>query len=170
MQPRQVFGALALIGTALLVARSGRSGPGRTELDQPAGIGSAMQHLSSSALVQHAAAACARDVKCVPSVDELVKRAAAACSRDPSCVCDWGKFPKQCFLSEVQRHKQLERSAKALVHQISQRAATDHAKKAALTRLEHEDESFETVLKGGRKAVGAGDFEAGNESMKQQPR
>ena len=165
MQPRQVFGALALIGTALLVARSGRSGPGRTELDQPAGIGSAMQHLSSSALVQHAAAACARDVKCVPSVDELVKRAAAACSRDPSCVCDWGKFPKQCFLSEVQRHKQLERSAKALVHQISQRAATDHAKKAALTRLEHEDESFETVLKGGRKAVGAGDFEAGKSAL-----
>ena len=165
MQPRQVFGALALIGTALLVARSGRSGPGRTELDQPAGIGSAMQHLSSSALVQHAAAACARDDKCVPSVDELVKRAAAACSRDPSCVCDWGKFPKQCFLSEVQRHKQLERSAKALVHQINQRAATDHAKKAALTRLEHEDESFETVLKGGRKALGAGDFEAGKSAL-----
>jgi hypothetical protein len=126
---------------------------------------SAMSHLSSSSLVQRAAAACARETNCVPTVNELVKRAAAACSKDPSCVCDWGKHPKQCFLSEVQRHKQLKKDAKALVRQINARAATDKVKKVVVSELEHEEESFEEVLQDGRKALGAGDFEQGKSDL-----
>ena len=126
---------------------------------------SAMSHLSSSSLVQRAAAACAREANCVPTVNELVKRAAAACSKDPSCVCDWGKHPKQCFLSEVQRHKQLKKDAKALVRQLNARAATDKVKKVVVSELEHEEESFEEVLQDGRKALGAGDFEQGKSDL-----
>jgi len=128
-------------------------------------MSSAMSHLSSSSLVQRAASECAGEAKCVPTVDELVKRAAAACSKDPSCVCDWGKYPQQCFLSEVQRHKQLEKDAKALVRQINERAASDKVKQAVVTTLEHEEESFEQVLEAGRKAVGAGDFTEGKSAL-----
>jgi hypothetical protein len=128
-------------------------------------MSSAMSHLSSSSLVQRAAAECAGEAKCVPTVDELVKRAAAACSKDPSCVCDWGKYPQQCFLSEVQRHKQLEKDAKALVRRINERAATDKVKRAVVSELEQEEESFEEVLQAGRKAVGAGDFSEGKSAL-----
>jgi hypothetical protein len=67
------------------------------------------------------AAACAREANCVPTVNELVKRAAAACSKDPSCVCDWGKHPKQCFLSEVQRHKQLKKDSTQIEAELNKR-------------------------------------------------
>ena len=133
--------------------------------ERKAEMSSAMSHLSSSSLVQRAASECAGEAQCVPTVDELVKRAAAACSKDPSCVCDWGKYPQQCFLSEVQRHKQLEKDAKALVRQINERAATDNVKKAVVSTLEHEEESFEQVLNAGRKAVGAGAFTEGKSAL-----
>ena len=133
--------------------------------EQRAEMHSAMSHLSSSSLVQRAATECANEAKCVPTVDELVKRAAAACSTDPSCVCDWGKYPRQCFLSEVQRHKQLEKDAKTLVRQINERAATDKVKKVVVSELEHEEESFQEVLQTGRNAVGSGDYGAAKAAL-----
>ena len=190
----QAVAAVSLFVAAAFIAHSGHTanaGPERVEMDRGGGwqalktqarhvrlmphaekvkertkeMNDAINHLSSSELVQRAAAACAQEAKCVPTVDELVKRAASACSNDPSCVCDWGRYPKQCFLSEVQRHKQLKRDAKTLVRQINARAATDKVKKTVVSELEHEEESFESVLQAGRKAIGAGDFEAGKTAL-----
>jgi len=191
----QALAALSLLVAAALLAGSGRaerdgSGSGRVEMspqtwealkarareghlmphaakakERRAEMSSAMSHLSSSSLVQRAAADCAQEAKCVPTVNELVKRAAAACSKDPSCVCDWGKYPQKCFLSEVQRHKQLKKDAKALVQQINARAATDKVKQTVVSELEHEEESFEEVLQDGRKALGTGDFEEGKSAL-----
>ena len=153
-------------------AREGHLMPGASHAphaervkEQRAEMHSAMSHLSSSSLVQRAATECANEAKCVPTVDELVKRAAAACSTDPSCVCDWGKYPRQCFLSEVQRHKQLEKDAKTLVRQINERAATDKVKKVVVSELEHEEESFQEVLQTGRNAVGSGDYGAAKSAL-----
>jgi hypothetical protein len=111
---------------------------------------SALNHLSSSSLVQKAAAECAADSKCIPTVDELVNRAASACASDPGCVCDWAKYPKKCFLSEVSRHKQLTQDAKELVAALK---AREQAKALEIRKIKSHNSQFESLLAKGHQAL-----------------
>jgi hypothetical protein len=118
-------------------------------------VQSALHHLSSTSLVQRAAADCAADSKCIPTVDELVNRAAAACASDPACVCDWAKYPKKCFLSEVSRHKQLTHDAKELVAALRTR---EQAKALKLEKLKSHNSKFQSLLSKGRHDLAASSF------------
>lgn len=177
-----VVGAcIACMGVAVLLV--GRSGPvelgslGSLEAmahggdaasksrHQKAEIHKALHHLSSTALVQRAASECANDSKCVPSVNELVKRAASACAKDPACVCDWGRYPKQCFLSEVQRHEQLVRAAKRLEESIHQDAVATHARHKEVSSLEHDDKKLKDTISHGREALAARNFEGAKTAL-----
>ena len=132
---------------------------------QKAEIHKALHHLSSSALVQRAASECAKDAKCVPSVNELVKRAASACAKDPACVCDWGRYPKQCFLSEVQRHEGLVRAAKKLEASIHQDVVASHERHQELSTLESDDKKLKETLAHGREALAARNFEGAKTAL-----
>eukprot|EP00961_Rhodomonas_salina_P134455 1808662-Rhodomonas_salina.1 len=125
----------------------------------------ALHHLSSTALVQKAAAECASDSKCVPSVDELVKRAASACAKDAACVCDWGRYPKQCFLSEVQRHEQLMKAARALEQRLHAREEDHIETKTTIQKLEGDDKEFAAVLGSGQRALAGGDVETAKHAL-----
>jgi hypothetical protein len=109
--------------------------------------------LPSRLHMQRAAADCASDPHCVPSVDELVQRAASACAKDPACVCDWGRYPRKCFLSEVQRHKQLVKDAKALEAVLREREEVKSEKLQLEKRLDDDEENFTREVDQGEKAV-----------------
>ena len=174
MQAAVLGSCIACLAVVVLVA--GRSG--RVELGslgsleamahgghQKAEIHKALHHLSSTALVQRAASECADDSKCVPSVNELVKRAASACAKDPACVCDWGRYPKQCFLSEVQRHEQLVRAAKRLEDSIHQDAVATHARHKEVSTLEDDDKKLKETISHGREALAARNFEGAKTAL-----
>eukprot|EP00960_Hanusia_phi_P040255 754334-Hanusia_phi.AAC.4 len=112
-----------------------------------------------------AAAECASDPKCIPSVDELVKRAAASCATDASCVCDWGQHPKQCFLSEVQRHHELVRYAKQLEERLKAQSAIEKKKEAIESLVKAGDDGFTAVIHEGRQYVGSKNFEAAKHEL-----
>ena len=148
----RTLSVLSLLGSVLIVGWFISEGNKANFLlgttDSGDSVRSALHHLSSTSLVQRAAADCAADSKCIPTVDELVNRAAAACASDPGCVCDWAKYPKKCFLSEVARHKQLTHDAKELVSALR---AREEAKALQIEKIKAHNSKFESLLEQGHE-------------------